>query len=281
MRYFIDVEFNGFSGPLISLALAPEDPKAAPFYKSLPCDQPVAWVAERVLPVLGTQPISRSQMVAKLDAYLRSDPKPVFVGDWPEDIAHLALLMVTGPRWRMASPTIRFDLVDLPMFDDEALSKTPHNALSDARALRDYVLAQEQPWPGMQGAAEGEFQDIRAQWLSLALRHRVRREDDLRASHRVRQRFVMVERDAELLADIGELGRIDVPRAPRNLHRAAKRRRRRRKPVRVQQALRTPRSNEALCAAMNLAPSRSGVSFGHSVPKSSASATWSQVRPWM
>ena len=155
MRYFIDVEFNGFGGPLISLALAPEDPNAAAFYEALPCDEPEPWVAEHVLPVLRTQPISRSELVEKLAAYLRADSQPEFVADWPEDIVHLASLMMTGPGWRMPSPTIRFDLLDLPMFDDEALSETAHNALSDAKALRAYVLAQERPWPGTYGA-EGE-----------------------------------------------------------------------------------------------------------------------------
>ena len=37
----------------------------------------------------------------------------------------------------------RFDLLDLPLFDSAALSALPHNACSDAAALRDYVLAQE------------------------------------------------------------------------------------------------------------------------------------------
>jgi len=33
MRYFIDAEFNGFGGQLISLALVPEDEEAVPFYE--------------------------------------------------------------------------------------------------------------------------------------------------------------------------------------------------------------------------------------------------------
>ena len=152
MRYFIDVEFNGFGGPLISLGIAPEDPKAGPFYEAVPCEAPDPWVAEHVMPVLQTQPISRSELVKKLAAYLSADAAPEFVADWPEDIVHLASLMMTGPGWRMPSPTIRFDLLDLPIFDDESLSETPHNSLSDARALRDYVLKQEEPWPGLHAA---------------------------------------------------------------------------------------------------------------------------------
>jgi hypothetical protein len=143
MRYFLDAEYNGFGGPLISLALVPEERDALPFYEALPCAGPEAWVAEHVLPVLRTRPISRPEMIAKLAAYLRDDAEPVMIADWPEDIAHLALLMVTGPGWRMPSPRIRFDLLDLPLFDSEALSDVPHNARHDAIALRDYVLHQE------------------------------------------------------------------------------------------------------------------------------------------
>lgn len=143
MRYFLDVEFNGFGGQLISLALVPEEQQVAPFYEALPCAQPEAWVAEHVLPVLRTQPVSRPEMIAKLATYLGSDEEPVIIADWPEDIAHLALLMVTGPGWRTPAPRTIFELLDLPLFDSAALSEVPHNACHDAIALRTYVLAEE------------------------------------------------------------------------------------------------------------------------------------------
>jgi hypothetical protein len=142
MRYFLDAEFNGFGGQLISLALVPEDQDAVPFYEALPCAEPESWVAEHVLPVLQTRPISRPEMITKLAGYLRCDWEPVVIADWPEDIAHMALLMVTGPGWRMPSPRLSFELLDLPLFDSETLSDLPHNAYHDAIALRAYVLAE-------------------------------------------------------------------------------------------------------------------------------------------
>jgi hypothetical protein len=145
MRYFLDSEFNGFGGQLISLALVPEEQDAAPFYEALPCAEPDLWVVDHVLPVLHTRPISRPEMIAKLATYLRDDSEPIVIADWPEDIAHLAMLMVTGPGWRMPSPRLRFELLDLPLFDSETLSVVPHNARDDAFALRAYVLAEEQP----------------------------------------------------------------------------------------------------------------------------------------
>jgi len=40
-------------------------------------------------------------------------------------------------------PTIRFQFVELSGFSTAANSKVPHNALHDARSLRDHVLTLE------------------------------------------------------------------------------------------------------------------------------------------
>jgi hypothetical protein len=139
MHYYLDAEFNGFGGALISLALVPKGRLLAPFYQALPCPSPVPWVVEHVLPVLRTETISRSQMSVKLSSYLCGDPEPVIVADWPEDIAQLAMLMITGPGWRLPSPRLTFELLDLPLFNSETASEVPHNACHDAIALRTYV----------------------------------------------------------------------------------------------------------------------------------------------
>ena len=141
MRYFLDAEFNGFGGQLISLALVPQDPAVAPFYEVLPCDDPEPWTAQHVMPVLQKAPIAPADVTRKLAEYLRNDSDPLVVADWPEDIAHLALLMVTSAGHRLPTPTIVFELRDLPLFDSETKSTLPHNACHDAAALRAYVLA--------------------------------------------------------------------------------------------------------------------------------------------
>jgi hypothetical protein len=45
----------------------------------------------------------------------------------------------------MPSDRISIELRDLPLFNSEAASKVPHNAMYDAMALRDYLQAQERP----------------------------------------------------------------------------------------------------------------------------------------
>ena len=139
MHYYLDAEFNGFGGSLISLALVPKDRRRAAFYEALPCPSPVPWVVEHVLPVLRTEAVSKPEMTAKLRSYLCEDVAPVVVSDWPEDIAQLAMLMIIGPGWRLPSPRMTFELLDLPLFNSETASAVPHNACHDATALRAYV----------------------------------------------------------------------------------------------------------------------------------------------
>lgn len=141
MRYFLDCEFNGFDGPVISIALVPEVEGLPEYYAVLPCHRPQRWVAEHVMPQLDAQPQSRADVVASLTAYLLPDPAPMLVADWPEDIAHAAALLAF--RGRRTLPHVRFDLLNLPGFDTAGASARPHNALEDARALRKEVLARE------------------------------------------------------------------------------------------------------------------------------------------
>ena len=145
MRYFLDTEFNGFGGALLSLALVPED-GGDEFYVTLDCPVPLhSWVERNVLPYLDTVPeglrtarLSREVAAEALAAYLAGDPAAEIVADWPEDIAHFCMLLTTGPGQMVAVGSPRFLLVPLPGFSTAANSVVPHNALHDARALREH-----------------------------------------------------------------------------------------------------------------------------------------------
>lgn len=143
MRYFLDTEFNGFGGPLIAIALVPDEAGRPPFYQAIACDDPTPWVADHVLPVMGVAPVSRAQARDAFARYLGDDPEPLLVADWPEDIAHAATLLVTGPGRMKPVRSLRFELVDPVIMGTEVPSATPHNALSDATALRATVLGHE------------------------------------------------------------------------------------------------------------------------------------------
>ena len=147
VRYFIDTEFNGFGGALLSLALVPDDGEE--FYVTLECaDPPHSWVERHVLPYLDSVPFAlqgprlpRAEASRALAHYLGADPEPELVADWPDDIAHLCALLMTGPGTMVAVPPLRFRLMSLPGFSPAANSAVPHNALHDARSLRDHVTS--------------------------------------------------------------------------------------------------------------------------------------------
>jgi hypothetical protein len=149
VRYFLDTEYNGWGGGLLSLALVPEDGEE--LYLTLDWNGVLEeWVERNVVPYIDTVPetlvsprISRDDAARAIAHYLGGDPEPVILADWPEDIAHFNALLVTGPGLMAEVPRLRFEFVPLGGFSTAANSKVPHNALHDARALRDHILSLE------------------------------------------------------------------------------------------------------------------------------------------
>lgn len=149
MRYFLDTEYNGFGGALISLALVPDD--GDELYLRLKMDVPIAeWVEAHVVPYLDSvpeqlscPPLSRKDAAHALERYLRHDEEPLIHADWPEDVAQFCNLMITGEGDMVDLRHLTFRLVPMSNFSTAANSKVPHNALHDARALRDHILSME------------------------------------------------------------------------------------------------------------------------------------------
>lgn len=144
MQYFLDTEFNGFGGALISIALVPQDGDQE-FYVSLPLPAEIhPWVERNVIPYLRHVPpgvdheMSRAEAAEYLAHYLAGDSDPVIVADWPEDISQFCMLMLTGPGEMIGLGDIKFDLMRTPGFSTAVNSQVPHNALHDARALRTF-----------------------------------------------------------------------------------------------------------------------------------------------
>jgi hypothetical protein len=153
VRYFLDTEFNGFGGTLLSLALVPDD--GDEFYATITCTDPLhPWVERNVMPYLDhvpfqvqTQPIGREGAAKAVAAYLARDPEPFIVADWPDDIAQFCSLLLIGEGRMVPLQTVDFQLLPLPNFSTSHNSKVPHNALHDARALREHVLSMEHGFP--------------------------------------------------------------------------------------------------------------------------------------
>jgi hypothetical protein len=149
MRYFLDTEYNGWGGELLSLALVPEN--GEDLYIVIDWEGPlVAWVERNVLPYFDAVPdglqaprMSRVDAARTVAHYLAGDHEPVVVADWPEDIALFCALLLIGSGDIVDVPSLSFRFERLPGFSTAANSKVPHNALHDARALRDHVLGLE------------------------------------------------------------------------------------------------------------------------------------------
>lgn len=133
MNLFIDTEFNGFGGELLSLAVCDEYGRS--WYEAITVAdlQPHPWVAANVLPVLMKRPIRRGLAQRQLQAWLMAYDRIHVIADWPEDIAHFCQFLITGPGERLNTPPLTLEVRrDI----DSSGSRIPHNALADAEAIR-------------------------------------------------------------------------------------------------------------------------------------------------
>jgi len=136
VRLFLDTEFNGFGGRLISMALVPEDGTTREFYKEIEMrDQLEPWVRDNVVPHLILVPSSYNEFQQSLAQYLREVGDCTIIADWPDDIRYFCESLITGPGEMISfRHTIKFEL-DLSIKYE---SLVPHNALHDARAIRKH-----------------------------------------------------------------------------------------------------------------------------------------------
>jgi hypothetical protein len=150
MRYFLDCEYNGFGGALLSLALVPEA-GGEDLYLTFACTDPIEpWVERNVMPFIDKVPdglklqqMGREQAAQVIAMYLAGDAEPEILADWPTDIELLCSLLTFAPGKIVALPDMRFRLLSLGRFSPAENSAVAHNALHDARALRDHVMASE------------------------------------------------------------------------------------------------------------------------------------------
>ena len=146
MRYFLDTEFDGVGGRLISLALVPED-GGEELYVVIAGGAREEWVQRHVMPYLDTVPeplrlphLSRRDAAETVSQWLANDQEIEIVADWPEDLAQFSMLLVIAPGDMVAMNPLTLRLVRIGGFSCAANSEVPHNALHDARALRNHIM---------------------------------------------------------------------------------------------------------------------------------------------
>lgn len=154
MRYYLDTEFNGLGGDLISLALIREDGESG--YWIVPCPAPIPWVAENVLPVLYSNvpdAINTTSETLPIDIaqFLNGDNKPVIIADWPDDIAYLCKALINGSLYwdfpggpMFGLPTMAFEAARVDAYPNDIEGCVQHNAWWDAMALREKLQGSSQ-----------------------------------------------------------------------------------------------------------------------------------------
>lgn len=151
MKYFIDTEFNGFGGELISLAIVSE--AGASVYLCLPENELDRldidpWVNRHVLPVVASpdalpECLPRADWARRLSSYFKGAQAIEFVADWPEDIQHLMQVLMIRPGEMIPLPDFSISCVRAVSWPNQLDGAVRHNALWDARALREVYLNPE------------------------------------------------------------------------------------------------------------------------------------------
>lgn len=123
------------------MALVPENGSVREFYKELEINEPLhPWVKENVEPHLISVPCSQYEFQQALAQYLWEVGECTIVADWPDDIRYFCESLITGPGMCLTLlHNMKFELD----FGIEYESLVPHNALHDARAIRDSYLRRE------------------------------------------------------------------------------------------------------------------------------------------
>lgn len=145
--YYLDTEFNSFNGELISLALVNKDETKPELYlaRGVP-DMPAyihPWVKDNVLPILdvpGATPVwcSVRYFPKAIYEYLKRDGDVVIITDWPDDIKYFMESLITGPGMMIGLKGLELKLKRVDAYPTKLQGAVQHNALWDARALREY-----------------------------------------------------------------------------------------------------------------------------------------------
>ncbi|HLY89060.1 MAG TPA: hypothetical protein VKQ27_08755 [Acetobacteraceae bacterium] len=145
MRYYLDTEFNGFGGQLLSLALVREDGESMYWVSSHNCDQHWdGWVLQNVVPLYHECPVE-ADMATPLPQQIMNlmdgDGEPVIVTDWPDDIRYFCQAIITGPGQMIPLPDgLEFELRRVDAYPTTLPGAVQHNAWWDAMALRHMLI---------------------------------------------------------------------------------------------------------------------------------------------
>lgn len=139
---FLDCEFNGHNGQLISMALVGADNHLHPeFYMAVPRLDFMMnkWVYENVIPKIGIPTSSWSAFRKALHEFLQQHPGEIIVADSPADFVYLLEQcheINDEGKYRYINLNLKMEFV----ISGQYTSENPHNALADAKALKKWYF---------------------------------------------------------------------------------------------------------------------------------------------
>lgn len=139
MKYYLDCEFDGHNGPLLSMALVSEDGAYAYLATNVVATDP--WVIENVLPVMNDIVpliVHPEEVGPYLLAILGDDWSPVVIADSVVDIGRFCRAISTGldGQWSSVNGNIKFEVHDVNCYPTGLADAVQHNAYWDAMALK-------------------------------------------------------------------------------------------------------------------------------------------------
>lgn len=143
MRYFIDCEFDGHNGPLLSVALVCEDGESIHIEVDEVASDP--WVLLNVIPLMECHNATDCTRVHPYKVgntirwFLADDDHPVIVADSPVDIGRFCQALSTGSDGLWASadyPRMTFEVHNVDCYPTTLADAVQHNAWWDAMALQ-------------------------------------------------------------------------------------------------------------------------------------------------
>jgi hypothetical protein len=146
LQYFLDTEFNGFGGALISLGLVREDgPSLYLIYATQETTNP--FVRSKVKPNLLCVPpgvvarrVSQGEGAHAIEAFLHGDADALIIADWPADLSLFCQALMLEPGLMVPITRLRFELHRVTSYPTDLAGAVEHNACWDAMALRQRLM---------------------------------------------------------------------------------------------------------------------------------------------
>ena len=141
--FYIDCEFDGHNGPLLSVAMVRDDRKSIHITVIEEAKDP--WVIENVVPVLSAHKAEECHDVHPKDAgsylldFMSNCQNPTIIADSPVDIGRFCRAISTGfdGGWQSNDfPQMTFIVRNVECYPTTLKGAVQHNAWWDAMALR-------------------------------------------------------------------------------------------------------------------------------------------------